>query len=168
VENHLNQELYDRVEQLKSDRIIKKDADIVESTGFSKSAVSSYVNGKVKASKNFMQKFNEIYPKNEVHNNENNVNEKPGTYGKKKKTIEATPVDQNGFMEVPYLPAIAYAGYINGLNAEGYQEQLDTMLVPIEFEKGNYKVIEVKGDSMDDGTKRSIIEGDKLLCKELL
>jgi hypothetical protein len=41
------------------------------------------------------------------------------------------------------------------------------MLVPKEFETGKYLVIEVNGDSMDDGTRRSIIEGDKLLIKEL-
>ena len=30
-----------------------------------------------------------------------------------------------------------------------------------EFEKGFYKVIEIEGDSMNDGTNRSICDGDK-------
>lgn len=41
-------------------------------------------------------------------------------------------------------------------------------LIPQEAEEGNYLIVKVKGHSMDDGTKRSICEGDKLLIKQYL
>src|SRR5690606_36755570 len=48
-----------------------------------------------------------------------------------------------------------------------YLSNMETMLVPREYEKGNYLVIDVVGDSMNDGTLRSIRDGDRLLAKEL-
>lgn len=56
-----NKELKDIVEGLKAKRIIKKDVDICASTGFSNTVVSNYLNGKVKASRNFIDKFEEAY-----------------------------------------------------------------------------------------------------------
>jgi predicted DNA-binding transcriptional regulator AlpA len=56
-----NRELIEKVELLKSLRVVKKDAEISESTGFPRSAVSSYLSGRIKASKNFLDKFNEVY-----------------------------------------------------------------------------------------------------------
>jgi len=75
-------------------------------------------------------------------------------------------VDINDFMEVEYLPVTAQAGYLSGLE-ENKPIELKKMLVPKEFEKGSYKVIDVEGDSMNDGTPRSICDGDKLLVKEV-
>ncbi|MGQ0739754.1 MAG: S24 family peptidase, partial [Bacteroidota bacterium] len=70
--------------------------------------------------------------------------------------------------EVSYLPVHAQAGYLNDITSHHLKEEaLPTLLVPKEFEKGKYIVIEVNGDSMDDGNKRSICDGDKLLVKEL-
>ena len=33
--------------------------------------------------------------------------------------------------------------------------------------KGNYVAFEVRGDSMNDGTEESYLEGDRLLCREI-
>lgn len=33
--------------------------------------------------------------------------------------------------------------------------------------QGNYVAFEVKGDSMNDGTEDSYLEGDRLLCREI-
>ena len=70
------------------------------------------------------------------------------------------------FMETEYLPVEAQAGYLDCLESQD-TPKLDTMLIPKEYDKGNYLVIEIKGDSMNDGSNRSIQDGDKLLCKEL-
>lgn len=43
-----------------------------------------------------------------------------------------------------------------------------TRVVPREFSDGNYLVVRVHGHSMDDGTKRSICEGDELIIKRYL
>lgn len=61
MDKHKNRELYDRVEALKAKRVIKKDAEIVAKTGFSKGLVSNYLSGRIKASANFMSKFDEVF-----------------------------------------------------------------------------------------------------------
>lgn len=94
--------------------------------------------------------------------------EKPPPASNGKPKSEATPVEFDGFMEVTYLPVHAQAGYLNDISSHHLKEEnLPSLLVPKEFEKGKYIVIEVNGDSMDDDTKRSICDGDKLLVKEL-
>lgn len=82
--------------------------------------------------------------------------------------IEVKQVESVNFMEVDYISINAQAGYLNAISGSDDQlNELDKMLVPKEFEKGYYMVVEVKGDSMNDGTNRSINAGDKILCKEL-
>lgn len=84
------------------------------------------------------------------------------------KDYTITQVTFDSYMEVKYLPVIAQAGYLNGFyDIKENIEQLDTMLIPREFEKGNYLVVEISGDSMNDGTTRAICDGDRLLLKEL-
>ncbi len=61
MEQNPNRLLVIAVDTLKAEKKIKWDADIAESTGFSKPVVSNYLKGRVKASKNFLQKFSEIY-----------------------------------------------------------------------------------------------------------
>lgn len=63
-----NKELIEQVEFLKSKRIIKKDAEIVEKTGFSKGVISNYLSGRIEASKNFIEAFNEVF-KNDLPEN---------------------------------------------------------------------------------------------------
>ena len=83
-------------------------------------------------------------------------------------TNEAIEISQFDYMEVSYLPIYAQAGYLNHFNQNMLiEDNLPTILVPKEFDKGNYLVIEVNGDSMDDGTTKAICEGDRLLIKEL-
>jgi len=81
----------------------------------------------------------------------------------------AKVISTDDFMEVKYLPVRGRAGYLSAyaqVDGEA-DEELDSLLVPKEYEKGNYLVIEADGDSMDDGTSRAICDGDKLLAKEL-
>ncbi len=70
--NNINKWLVDAIASLKGLHVIKYDNDIAEKLGFSRSVVSNYISGKVKASKNFELKFREHfsqYLENNVHNN---------------------------------------------------------------------------------------------------
>lgn len=83
------------------------------------------------------------------------------------KTVDEVRQIPNGdFMEVSYLPISAQAGYLDALESQ-VEVELQTMLIPTEFEKGNYLIVEISGDSMNDGTARAIQDGDRLLVKEL-
>lgn len=82
---------------------------------------------------------------------------------KTKNELKQVPFEE--FMEAKYLPVTAQAGYLSSLEGVNGVD-LQTILVPREFEKGNYSVIEITGPSMDDGSTRAICDGDKLLVKE--
>lgn len=79
----------------------------------------------------------------------------------------AVPVRQ----DVVYIPLVnqyAHAGYLDGYGDVTYMEQLPQIPFIVDFEgKGNYVAFEVKGDSMNDGTENSYLEGDRLYCREL-
>ncbi len=72
-------------------------------------------------------------------------------------------------MRVPFIPIKAYAKYID--------EYRDAEFVENEFEEfdfivdkighGRYFAFEIKGDSMDNDTKRSLSDGDIVLAREL-
>lgn len=72
-------------------------------------------------------------------------------------------------MRVPFIPIKAYAKYID--------ECRDAEFVGDEFEEfdfivdkighGRYFAFEIKGDSMDDDSKRSLSNGDIVLAREL-
>lgn len=73
------------------------------------------------------------------------------------------------YMRVPLISVKAQAGFPTGFGDELYMDELDTVLWEIDDKeyKGGYIVFEVAGDSMDDGTKKSLEDGDKILCREV-
>jgi phage repressor protein C with HTH and peptisase S24 domain len=95
--------------------------------------------------------------------NGNTENEPIAKYGNVKPINDIYKV-----MEVPLVNQYAYAGYTRGFSDHEYVESLPKFpwLVDREY-KGNYITFEVRGDSMDDGSRDSYIEGDKVLCREI-
>mgnify|MGYP001780537142 CR=1 FL=1 len=72
------------------------------------------------------------------------------------------------FENFPFVSQKAYAGYLSGWADEEYVESLPTVAFPVDHTpSGKYLVFEVKGDSMDDGTYDSYLEGDLLLCRQI-
>ena len=85
-----------------------------------------------------------------------------------KNTNEALPLNQNFIINVPLVNQYAQAGYICGFQDAAYIATLPTIPFIIDHEaKGNYVAFEVRGDSMNDGTEESYLEGDRLLCREI-
>ncbi|MGJ1362936.1 S24 family peptidase [Sphingobacterium spiritivorum] len=78
---------------------------------------------------------------------------------------EITPVAFDDYMMVEYVDLSASAGMLGGSNVDLLPET-KKRLVPKEFEKGNYLVVRVNGDSMVDGTDISIPDGAEILVKE--
>ena len=82
--------------------------------------------------------------------------------------LEAIPLNQNYIINVPLVNQFAQAGYLCGFQDAGYIATLPTIPFIIDHEaKGNYVAFEVRGDSMNDGTEESYLEGDRLLCREI-
>lgn len=77
-------------------------------------------------------------------------------------------VENLDYMSVPVVHIKARCGYLAGYEDAGYIDTLPTM--PVIVDKtyhGKYMIFEAEGDSMDDGTRSSICDGDKLLCREV-
>lgn len=69
---------------------------------------------------------------------------------------------------VPLVSQYAYAGYLGGYGDPEYVEQLPTIdFTPDREMTGNWLAFEVKGDSMDDGSKESYVEGEIVICREV-
>ena len=83
-------------------------------------------------------------------------------------TNEAIPINQNYIINVPLVNQYAQAGYLCGYEDATYMATLPTIPFIVDHEaQGNYVAFEVKGDSMNDGTEDSYLEGDLLLCREI-
>ena len=77
---------------------------------------------------------------------------------------EATPIQQD-VVYIPLVNQFAYAGYLDGYTDASYMEQLPKIPFIVDKEgHGNYIAFEVKGDSMNNGTEESYLEGDRLYC----
>lgn len=123
-----------------------KQAPFAESVGMDKAQVSRFVSGKSGISDYTINKIKKVYPKYFDIN-------------------DATPVDDN-VMEVHLVPHQVQAGYAQEYLEENFVNELPTLYVTKENDKGNYLAFEIKGDSMDYG-KNAIREYDKVLAKEL-
>ena len=79
---------------------------------------------------------------------------------------EVIQVPEDDYMEVEYVPLETSGGKLGFGMDEVDESQRVTRLMPREYAKGHYLVIKVYGDSMDDGTKKAIAEGDEVLVRK--
>lgn len=73
-------------------------------------------------------------------------------------------------MMVPMISHRAQAGFLSGWADETATLE-DFPKIPWEVDreyKGKYVCFEVTGDSMDDGSRESLIDGDVILCREVM
>lgn len=118
------------------------------------------INGKVKKiSTNYAKKILAVYP----HYNYNWLTTGEGEMLKIKS--EVTPKAESDYMMVEYVDLRASAGRLGGADIDLLPET-HIRLVPKEYKNGGFLVVRVDGDSMDDGTKRSLCDGDEVLIKE--
>ncbi len=80
----------------------------------------------------------------------------------------ARQLDDLNYMNVPVIHVKAQCGYLNGFGDDEYIDALPSMPVIVDQTyHGKYRIFEAEGDSMDDGSRSSICDGDKLLCREV-
>lgn len=81
--------------------------------------------------------------------------------------VKAVPFDN--YMMVEYVDLSTAAGQLSGfgVNVDDLPDY-KKKLIPKEFDKGNYLVVQVYGDSMDDGTGISIPDGTDILVKQYI
>lgn len=70
-------------------------------------------------------------------------------------------------MTVPFVPQKAYAKYLDEIR-DAEEVTYDTWdFIVDKIGHGDYRAFEIKGDSMDDDSKRSICNGDIVLARDL-
>lgn len=92
------------------------------------------------------------------------------------KEAEVVPAGSRIVQRLPIIPIKAQAGVGKGFlydrdesqDPEDVYEEFDTMEVALDREVSDrYKLFRVTGNSMDDDSKRSICDGDIVLCREM-
>lgn len=125
-----------------------------------KSSFSQLLNGKKPLPSNFIERLAGLHDK---------LNSEWITSGQGDMLkSDARVVSGIHFLNVPLVPVSAHAGYPAGYGDVGYIESLPT--IPVIVDKnyhGNYRIFEVNGDSMDDGSRAAIYDKDKILCREV-
>lgn len=80
----------------------------------------------------------------------------------------AHAVENVGYMNVPFVPVRAQCGYLSGYGDPEYIGSLPSIPVIIDRTyHGKYRIFEAEGDSMDDNSRLSICDGDKVLAREI-
>lgn len=98
---------------------------------------------------------------------ESALNESPTMYGVNANAQEVDFTEMS-VMFVPLVSQYAQAGYLSGFADDEYIEELPRIPFANDIQnKGQYLCFEVKGDSMEDGSDESYIEGDILLCRNV-
>lgn len=77
------------------------------------------------------------------------------------------PAEGYYMMYVPFVPIKAYAKYVDEHRDIEEMETERFGFIVKEIYHGDYKAFEIKGDSMDEGTRISLIDGDVVLAKEV-
>ena len=81
---------------------------------------------------------------------------------------EALPRTMDVVVGIPLVSQYAYAGYLSGFGDPEYIDKLPRIdFTPDRHMTGNYIAFEVRGDSMNDGSADSYLEGELLICREV-
>lgn len=76
--------------------------------------------------------------------------------------------DTKFMMKVPFVPIQAYARYVDEYRDADTYEGPDYFYFPVDqVFHGKYRAFEIKGDSMDNDTKKSLSNGDVVLGRDL-
>lgn len=85
-----------------------------------------------------------------------------------KQNLKPISLDDVLLLNVPLVQEYAYAGYMSGYSDETYLNDLPTIpFIADKQYKGTYMAFQVRGDSMDDGSYNSYLQGDIVLCREV-
>ena len=124
--------------------------------------VNNYILGRRKISFELIEKLAKLYP---------DVNKEwllTGEGSMLKEEPNGTEFTPDRLTTVPLVGQYAYAGYLSGYADQTYVESLPTVnFTPDREMTGNWLAFEVKGDSMDDGTRDSYAEGEIVICREV-
>lgn len=170
-QNLIKERFQEALAHLVYHKVVRSQTEAGEKMGINRSSISSGFSGDPRYStKRFTSRFNTAF--GGIFNEEYLLGG-GGTLLKEQPeepraqiVNEVTPVPEENYIMVEYADLRASAGRLGGGDIAQLPET-HKRLLPREYEKGNYLVVRVDGDSMDDGTKRSLVDGDEVLIREI-
>lgn len=147
---------------LQQENIVSTQQELAKKLNLDRASVNKALNDKDGyLTDNFVEKFHEtfsdIFAKDWLLTGKGSMlkSDKP-------KYNEVTPIPEGEYMMVEYADLRASAGKL-GVGDVELLPDTHRRLVPKEYANGKYLVVGVDGDSMNDGTSRSLGDGDELL-----
>lgn len=164
-------QMEEAVNYLRSKLLIIKQQDIAAAMQTNKSVVSSMIAGHPKYyNKNRIASFNSafggIFNEGYLLGGGGTLLKEQPEEPRNRIENEVTPVPEENYIMVEYADLRVSAGRLGGGNMAQLPET-HKRLLPREYEKGNYLVVRIDGDSMYDGSVRSLVDGDEVLVKEV-
>lgn len=150
---------------------------IWKDTAITKGTIANYIEGKTKPNKSNIAILASYFRVNEswLATGDGNINKAETTRENEpflttKAGVKYYEMANGKYrMRVPFIPIKAYAKYVDEVrDADFYgQEYEEFDFVVDKIGHGRYFAFEIKGDSMDDDSKRSLSNGDIVLAREL-
>lgn len=179
--------LREAYDYLRSMGIVHTQTNIAEKTKYNKSVVSQALNGiDGYITRNFVSAFNSafgyIFSEDYLLRGEGTLlkdggqDEAPQKPHRTPHEVETNTSGSRIILRLPIIPIEAKAGIGKGFlydrdssqDPDDIYDEFDAMEVFLEREVSDrYKLFRVKGDSMDDDTKRALCNGDIIICREV-
>lgn len=150
---------------------------IWKETAITKATIGNYLEGKTTPNKSNVSVLASYFKVNEdwLYSGEGpmthkNMPDKRKPYLVTKSGVEYYELSNGKYrMRVPFIPVKAYAKYVDEIrDAEFFSTEYDEFdFIVDKIGHGRYFAFEIKGDSMDDDSRRSLCDGDIVLAREL-
>lgn len=128
--------------------------------------VNNYVKGNRKISFELIERIAQVYPdisKKWLLSGEGDMVESD-----RPPSNEVVPYINPRRNGIPLVSQYAYAGYLSGYADQEYMDSLPIVdFTPDREMTGNWLAFEVRGDSMDDGSRESYCQGDIVITREV-
>lgn len=163
------QRLIEVINFLKEDRKVYNAKDFAEMVGVHPSYVSEATSNKRSITAKFIEKIEASFPQingKYILTGEGEMLKSGAGLSEsvrarlRSESVEPVPADT--YTEVPFYDLSATAGLPRGEGSAGW---LDTRLVPRQYAGAEFFVVRISGDSMDDGSSRSLCDGDEVVVK---
>ena len=123
--------------------------EFAENVGITQGALSQLETGKSKLSLDSLQKISLAFKANcnWLVNGKGDIFMKEASVNKVQMRDQVITMDINEVALIPMIREEAHAGYVEGYEDSEYLQTLDVYKIP-GYEKGNYRLFEISGDSM--------------------
>ena len=168
-----NQRLRLLFEKLIDNKIIHSQAHFGQVTGLDKGNLSRYLNDKKEIGEETLvrvvssiQRIQPSLNRDWLVYGEGSMLKSESAAHRVENNVRPILVGEKEWADVPLVPFSARAGALCGFGDPQWLEDKQTMQVLVDSRlKGDYVLFEVEGDSMDDGSRDSFLDGDVLLCR---